>query len=145
VLKLLVYVSAAVELLSTAELAALLQSSRANNLRDGLTGVLLYKAGDFMQAVEGPADKVEALHARLLRDRRHRGLRVLVEQAAEERLFPGWSMASGPSARALSSSWEGRDDDGRPPVESLLGRPPGAVRDLLLAFMNVPAEKPANR
>ena len=49
----LVYVSAARKLFDEAELSALLTQCRANNARLGVTGVLLYADGNFMQALEG--------------------------------------------------------------------------------------------
>lgn len=39
----LVYVSAAAQPFSPAELETLLEKSRANNTRDGISGVLLYR------------------------------------------------------------------------------------------------------
>lgn len=88
----LTYVSAAVRLFSPAELLALLEKCRANNVGRGLTGLLLYKGGNFMQTLEGPEEPVQALHAIIARDPRHRGMITLLEHPLEERLFPAWSM-----------------------------------------------------
>ena len=73
----LVYVSAAVTWFSESELRALLTSARFRNEHAGITGMLLYKDGNFMQALEGPEDAVRALYRRIEGDRRHRGLLVL--------------------------------------------------------------------
>ena len=88
----LVYVSSAVDLFSTEDLVALLETSRRNNTRDGVTGMLLYKAGNFMQVLEGEEDKVRTVHERIERDPRHRGLITLLEQRSDARQFGGWSM-----------------------------------------------------
>ena len=89
----LVYVSAAVTWFSESELRALLTSARFRNEHAGITGMLLYKDGNFMQALEGPEDAVRALYRRIEGDRRHRGLLVLDSGAQEARTFLLWSMA----------------------------------------------------
>jgi len=50
----LVYVSSATELFSDTQLENLLLRSRQNNSTLGITGMLLYKDGNFMQCLEGP-------------------------------------------------------------------------------------------
>lgn len=88
----LVYVSSAVESFSKEDLLALLSISRRNNVRDGVTGMLLYKQGNFMQVLEGEETKVRALHHRIQNDPRHRGLITLFQQHTEARQFGGWAM-----------------------------------------------------
>jgi Sensors of blue-light using FAD len=89
----LVYVSAAVTWFSPSELRALLDSSRASNERAGITGMLLYKDGNFMQALEGEEAAVTSLKARIEVDRRHHGLVTICRGHAEARQFAQWSMA----------------------------------------------------
>jgi hypothetical protein len=88
----LVYVSSARQLFSEEDLKALLEQSRDNNARLGLTGMLLYKDGNFMQALEGPDDALTELYAKIESDRRHRGILQLLRQELQEREFPLWSM-----------------------------------------------------
>lgn len=88
----LVYVSTAVAPFSKAELLALLARSRENNAASGITGMLLYKDGNFMQVLEGEEDAVLATHARIGRDPRHRGLMTLLQEPIAERRFSEWSM-----------------------------------------------------
>jgi len=54
----IVYISAAVQPLSDADLEALLAKSREKNARLKVTGILLYKDGDIMQLIEGPGEAV---------------------------------------------------------------------------------------
>jgi hypothetical protein len=89
---LLVYVSSAVNLFSDDELAELLEKSRKNNHRLGITGILLYKDGNFMQFLEGPKEAVVSLAAKIKDDPRHHGLIVLLQEEHEEREFEEWSM-----------------------------------------------------
>ncbi len=88
----LVYVSAAVQPWTTAELTALLEQSRANNAQLGITGMLLYKNHQFMQALEGPPAAVRALEARIARDPRHRDVLTLIETPIRQRAFGEWAM-----------------------------------------------------
>ena len=89
----LVYVSSAVTLFSSAELVALLDQSRANNTRLGISGMLLYKDGNTMQLLEGERDTVLALYGRIAADPRHHGLLRLLEGPTDTRQFADWSMA----------------------------------------------------
>lgn len=89
----LVYVSAAVTWFSEAQLRALLTTARFRNEHTGITGMLLYKDGNFMQAIEGPEDAVLALYKRIEADRRHQGLLVLDSGPQQARQFALWSMA----------------------------------------------------
>jgi hypothetical protein len=88
----LVYVSSAVELFSQTDLHDLLAKSRANNAQLDITGMLLYKSGNFIQALEGEESKVRALQAKISRDPRHRGVFVLLQQRQDGRVFSDWSM-----------------------------------------------------
>ncbi len=97
-----VYVSSAVRLLSDEELAALLETSRRNNAKRDITGMLLYKDGNFMQFLEGPKESVCALLATIKTDPRHRGMIVLMQSEHPDREFSDWSMgfkALGPNKR----------------------------------------------
>lgn len=89
----LVYVSSAVTIFTPQELIDLLKKCHENNTRTGLTGLLLYKDGNFMQALEGDKDSVMALYAKISRDPRHQGLLTIYDEDIAERNFPDWSMA----------------------------------------------------
>jgi hypothetical protein len=88
-----VYVSSAHASMTDQELADLLAVSRENNKKRGITGMLLYRGGDFMQVIEGPAASIEALLKSLARDNRHTGMIILKKTVITERQFTGWQMA----------------------------------------------------
>jgi hypothetical protein len=88
----LIYVSSATRLIGDPELAQLMRISRRNNLARGLTGMLLYHEGMFLQVLEGPKQEVLKLYARIERDPRHVSARVLHRGEIEERSFRSWSM-----------------------------------------------------
>jgi hypothetical protein len=74
------------------ELATLLERSRERNREVGVTGMLLYKNGCFLQAFEGPATQVRILHERIARDPRHRNIVVLLDDPIPKRAFSHWTM-----------------------------------------------------
>jgi hypothetical protein len=88
-----VYISTAARGLNPEELEELLKVSRRNNQRDGITGMLLYVEGNFMQAIEGAHDRMRDLYQRLERDPRHRDVTKLVDEPLAHRQFAQWSMA----------------------------------------------------
>jgi hypothetical protein len=89
----LVYVSAACGRPQDLDLGSILQQSRRNNAADGITGMLLYAQGNFMQALEGEAAVVERVYQRISCDKRHRRVTLLDRFEIAARQFPNWSMA----------------------------------------------------
>jgi hypothetical protein len=89
----LVYVSSAVRLLSMAEIGELLEKAQARNAEQGVTGVLLYCEGSFMQYLEGPEAGIALVYKIIKADRAHRGIIELLAEPIETREFPDWSMA----------------------------------------------------
>lgn len=76
-----------------ADPAAILAISRRNNSRDGVTGLLYSDGTRFLQALEGPEDKVLAAFERIRQDLRHRAIVLLSEGEIEAREFGDWEMA----------------------------------------------------
>lgn len=88
----IIYLSAASHLFSKSELVALLEKSRVKNARLGITGILLYRDGDFLQLLEGEETAVRQLYRQIEADARHTAVTSLIEEQCEERLFADWSM-----------------------------------------------------
>lgn len=84
------------------EVDQILAASSTNNEKTGVTGMLLYRAGFFIQLLEGEQATVRALYAKIEQDSRHRESRVLLEFEDEARLFPRWYM--GVITEAVDSS-----------------------------------------
>jgi hypothetical protein len=89
----LVYVSSGVRQFAETEIAEILAQARRNNQRSGLTGMLLYRDGNFLQVLEGTEGSVKAAMQRIERDDRHRGILVMKQGAITERRFSQWQMA----------------------------------------------------
>ena len=131
----LVYVSVAQENVSKEDLLDILTKSREANAAAGITGMLLYKDGNFMQALEGEETAVRDLYARISRDPRHLGLLTLVEGRREKRCFGDWSMGfqdlSSPEARATPGYSEFLNT---PLTAEEFSKDPGQCERLLWAF-----------
>lgn len=88
----LLYASRAVPAFDQEELLAILRRSKADNPPQGITGVLCFSGGIFMQLLEGGREAVNALYARIVADPRHTQVTLLVYEEIAERRFAGWSM-----------------------------------------------------
>jgi len=71
----------------------ILDASRRNNPRLGLTGLLAAARGTFLQVLEGPPDAVAAMLQTISGDPRHHDMIALIERSVETRAFGEWSMA----------------------------------------------------
>lgn len=89
----LAYISTAKTLVGQALLDDILDVSRRNNLRCGVTGLLVSGGRRFLQVLEGPDQAVLATYARIQGDPRHRAFVLLTCQQVAERAFGDWSMA----------------------------------------------------
>ena len=89
----LIYVSSSVREMDAEELLGILKVSRENNVAKDVTGLLLYKGGNFMQALEGPDDVVMALYEKIKNDPRHKDVSIISTEQIQKRQFPAWEMA----------------------------------------------------
>ncbi|MFM7395501.1 MAG: BLUF domain-containing protein [Gammaproteobacteria bacterium] len=86
------YISQASEPLSADGLLALLNQCHRNNTARGLTGMLLFGNGTFLQSIEGEAVVVDPLIELISKDSRHRDIRILRRDKITERQYSEWSM-----------------------------------------------------
>jgi len=75
-------------------LADIVIRSEINNLEFGITGLLFYHNGRFMQVLEGERDSLEGLMSILEKDSRHEDIQRIVDQTIKKRAFKDWSMDS---------------------------------------------------
>ncbi|SNT69028.1 BLUF domain-containing protein [Psychrobacter sp. LV10R520-6] len=64
----------------------------ANNEQHGITGILCYGNGHFLQCIEGEKAHVLVLLQRISSDKRHKNIKVLLIQAIDQRSFVDWRM-----------------------------------------------------
>jgi hypothetical protein len=74
------------------QLGSILESSVRHNLQNGITGMLLYYRGGFMQVLEGGDAQVHETYARICADNRHHNILTLSVEGVAYRHFENWSM-----------------------------------------------------
>ena len=87
----LLYASRVVDT-SPEAIEAILAQSRQHNPGCGITGVLCYGGGIFLQAIEGGRSTVSELYGHIQRDVRHKDVELLAFEEITERRFGGWTM-----------------------------------------------------
>ena len=95
----LMYASRAVPALDQEELVTILRQSKANNPTTGVTGVLCFSGGIFLQVLEGGRSAVNRLYNRIVADPRHSEVELLLYEEIGERRFASWSMGQVNMAR----------------------------------------------
>lgn len=88
----LIYISGETNRFTRQDLEGLLEAARAKNAKLGITGLLLYRNGNFMQVLEGGEPEVRALFEEIRGDTRHRRVLAVVQESVASREFPDWSM-----------------------------------------------------
>jgi hypothetical protein len=131
----LIYVSSASRPFSVSELQILLNNCRENNAQLGITGMLLYKDGNFMQVLEGEEEAVSKLAAKIHKDSRHKGMITLYKGFSGERQFPDWSMGFCDLGSADAQNLAGYSDFLNTPLTgSEFLANPSRAKKLLLIF-----------
>ena len=92
----IVYISSAIADFGAADLVKLLKQARGFNEQAGITGVLMYGGGRFVQVLEGCPLAVRCLYARIAADPRHGRIEILADGPLARREFNGWHMSFAP-------------------------------------------------
>ncbi len=88
----LIYLSSETESFNEHELIHILEKSIRRNEKRGITGVMLYSGGNFIQLLEGPKHEVESLFRKISEDKRHTNIIRLLAEYSDRRDFPDWKM-----------------------------------------------------
>ena len=88
----LLYVSRLADPTKPEVIDGILADSRKHNPEQGITGILCYGAGIFLQAIEGGRAQVSELYNHICKDKRHKEVVLLDFQEIAERRFGGWTM-----------------------------------------------------
>jgi hypothetical protein len=133
----LIYTSATFKPFSEPELTVLLQKARLKNARLGITGMLVYDEGSFLQIIEGNAEVVQALFNVIREDARHHRVIKLLETTVPGRSFDTWSMGFVTTAHLRSTDLAGYSEllgRGFSPDSFLPASERAKARQMLLAF-----------
>ncbi len=87
----LLYCSRAVDT-SPEAIESILAQARQHNPVTGITGILCYGDGVFLQCIEGGRLQVSELFGSIQGDARHKDVALLHYEEISERRFGGWSM-----------------------------------------------------
>lgn len=120
------------------EVARILIRSRRNNRAMEIGGVLHFGNGCFFQYIEGPADDVDALYARICRDPRHSDVRRLTRRPIPRRRFSDWSMKFVAIERVVEVVMQRHGLDGFDPYSFT----PAIVDDLVMSCIALPEDAP---
>lgn len=88
----LTYASRAVPSIDHDELATIMRQSKLYNPQQGITGLLCFSGGIFIQTLEGGRSAVSRLYNRIAADPRHTDVVLLGFDEIGERRFAGWAM-----------------------------------------------------
>ncbi len=89
----LLYTSLLAPCAVVADVADIARTSRRRNREDAITGLLVFDGSSFAQLVEGSQQAIVDLRDRLVADRRHCDMDVLVfGYVGDVRRFPGWDL-----------------------------------------------------
>jgi len=89
----LIYLSWATPSFSDDQLQELLLEARNHNTQFGITGLLLYGNGCFVQVLEGERDAIHSLYEQIKCDPRHRDVTTYADKTIAQRAFADWAMA----------------------------------------------------
>lgn len=88
----LIYGSSTSYTMGNDELLHILTKARLKNRQLGITGMLLYKGGNFLQVLEGEEDVVVPLFETIKKDPRHYNVELIAQREMKERAFAEWEM-----------------------------------------------------
>ncbi len=107
------YTSQATGVVNEEDREQILQTSRNNNMRDAVTGLLIsLPNGTFVQTLEGPPAGVTNALNRIRKDPRHVDLTVILDHHIAARDFPEWTMGYRSLGRAELKQLPGFRDMG---------------------------------
>jgi hypothetical protein len=106
----IVYVSFASRDLKEEDLDDFLVNIRQKNKEYGITGLLLYNNGSFIQVIEGKKETIQNLFSVIKNDSRHNNVVMLHEEQIKQRDFPDWCMGYKKLSNRKSSKIPGFSD-----------------------------------
>ena len=74
------------------DIMQILSTAQKFNLKNNITGMLLFIDGHFIQFLEGDKETISNLYKKIITDHRHYGVKTLSEGAISSRSFPNWVM-----------------------------------------------------
>ncbi len=132
----LIYSSRATQDFWPDDLFRLVETSRRKNALRAVTGMLLFREGQFLQLLEGPEREVKSVYEIVKRDPRHTDLKIVLTEEVAERQFPQWTMGFErlDEAWSVPRAWTTILEDGL--NSASMAENPSRAKDLLLTFQH---------
>lgn len=89
----LVYVSAATIEISEDDFNSIIRTLLKIIPSRGITGMILYSEGSFLQLIEGKRHEVDMVYERIREDYRHTNILKIYEESVDRRYFKEWCVA----------------------------------------------------
>jgi Sensors of blue-light using FAD len=70
----------------------ILSTARLYNKKNGITGILCFDNNCYYQCLEGAKEAVEQLYSKILHDRRHTDVKIVINEPITSLSFAGWDM-----------------------------------------------------
>jgi hypothetical protein len=70
----------------------IIKHARNENVKHGITGVLLFDGDSFTQYIEGQPDGVDRLMEKIMLDERHNRVFIITVGATQSRLYDKWEL-----------------------------------------------------
>jgi hypothetical protein len=86
----LCYVSSAKSSLTDLDIDHLFRVNKRNNTEYGISGILVYNYGNFLQILEGDKQKIYFLFEKISQDSRHNNIIKLIDASTDEHIFEGY-------------------------------------------------------
>ncbi|WP_452599807.1 BLUF domain-containing protein [Pontimicrobium sp. MEBiC01747] len=90
-LKTICYVSSSDIDLNISDLNELFKTTIKNNTHSKISGILIYKNGNFLQIIEGEENQIDKLYTKICLDARHHGTILIIETKICDRVFDNYS------------------------------------------------------
>lgn len=90
-LKTICYISDSQRPNSLDDLNALYEKARENNSKFNITGILIYKSGNFLQVLEGEHKTVDNTFERIAADSRHKNIFKVINTPIDQRIFQDYN------------------------------------------------------
>lgn len=89
------YISNATTLLDEFELRKLFNFCRVENKHRGITGILIYKEGTFIQLLEGDESEISSLFEYIILDSRHNQITKVLDRSIKQNIFKDYKTGFG--------------------------------------------------
>ena len=106
--KFILYISRVSDQCGDRQMTDILVTSRSNNAKNSVTGMLVRSDSAFLQYIEGSEDTIDNLFWTIERDNRHHSVKTITEGLIDDRVFFDWEMgfANEDNLQPLQWKWQ---------------------------------------